>query len=31
LIYEFFWSVIIIVIVVAGGYIIWENLKELRS
>jgi hypothetical protein len=31
LIYEFFWSIIIILIVVAGGYIMWENIKELRS
>ena len=31
LLYEFFWLVIVISIVVAGGYIIWENIKELRS
>jgi hypothetical protein len=31
LIYEFFWSIVIIAIFVAGGYIVWENLKELRS
>jgi hypothetical protein len=30
LFYEFFWSIVVIVIVVAGGYIVWENLKELR-
>jgi hypothetical protein len=31
IIYEFFWSIVVIGIVVAGGYIMWENLKELRS
>lgn len=29
LIYEFFWGVVTIVVVVAGVYILWDNLREL--
>lgn len=31
LIYEFFWPIVVMAIVVAGSYIMWENIKELRS
>ena len=30
LIYEFFWLIIIFIIVLAGAYIIIENIRELR-
>jgi hypothetical protein len=31
LIYEFFWTMIIVGVILSGGYIMWENIKELRS
>jgi len=31
LLFHFFWEIVIIGVLVAGGYIMWENLKELRS
>jgi fatty acid desaturase len=30
LLFEFFWDVVIVLVLVAGGYIIWENIRELR-
>ncbi|MBN1954911.1 MAG: hypothetical protein JW900_07650 [Anaerolineae bacterium] len=27
--YEFFWSVVGLLVLIAGGYILWENLREL--
>lgn len=29
--YEFFWTIVVASVIVAGGYILWENLKELRA
>ena len=31
LLFHFFWEIVIIAVLVAGGYIMWENLKELRA
>jgi hypothetical protein len=31
LLYEFFWTIVIIAVLIAGGYMIWENLSELWS
>lgn len=31
LIYEFFWEIIVIAVLLAGGYIMWENIKELYT
>jgi hypothetical protein len=31
ILYEFFWTIIVIVVLIAGGYMIWENLRELWS
>ncbi len=30
LVLEFFWPIVVIVILIAGGYIMWENIRELR-
>jgi len=30
LLYEFFWQVLIVVVLVIGAYILWANLRELR-
>jgi hypothetical protein len=30
LIFEFFWQIVIGVVLISGGYIMWENLRELR-
>lgn len=29
LLYEFFWGIVVAGVLIAGGYIIWENLREL--
>jgi len=29
IIYEFFWSLVVAGVVLAGLYILWENLREL--
>jgi hypothetical protein len=29
LVYQFFWFIIVSVILLAGGYIVWQNLREL--
>lgn len=29
LLYEFFWQLIILAVLIAGGYILWDNLREL--
>jgi hypothetical protein len=29
LLYEFFWQIVVLVVLVAGGYILWDNLREL--
>jgi hypothetical protein len=31
LIIDFFWTILVIFVIVAGSYIMWENIKELRS
>lgn len=31
LLFHFFWEIVILAVLVAGGYIMWENLKELRG
>ena len=31
LLFQFFWEIIILAVLLAGGYIMWENLNELRS
>ncbi|MFW5940633.1 MAG: hypothetical protein ACOCXI_02450 [Chloroflexota bacterium] len=31
LLYEFFWSIVVIIVVAAGAYLMWENLRELWS
>jgi hypothetical protein len=31
LLIEFFWTIIVLGVILAGGYIIWENIKELRT
>ena len=31
LVYEFFWDIVIVVVLLAGGYLLWENLRELWS
>lgn len=31
LLFQFFWQVIIVLVLVAGGYIMWENVRELRQ
>jgi hypothetical protein len=30
LIYEFFWQIVVVGVLVAGSYIMWENVGELR-
>jgi hypothetical protein len=29
LLFEFFWFIVVLGVLVAGGYIMWENLREL--
>jgi hypothetical protein len=31
LLYEFFWSIIVVGVIIAGSYIMWENIRELRA
>ena len=31
LFYEFFWQTIVVLLLIAGSYIIWQNLSELRK
>jgi len=31
LIFEFFWYLVVLAVLTAGGFIIWENLRELYS
>lgn len=31
LVFEFFWEIVIVSVLVAGGYIMWENWRELRG
>jgi hypothetical protein len=31
LLFEFFWQIVVLAVLVAGSYIMWENLKELRA
>jgi len=31
LLFQFFWNIVIVAVILAGGYIMWENLHELRS
>jgi hypothetical protein len=30
IIFEFFWVIVFIFVLVSGGYITWENIRELR-
>jgi hypothetical protein len=29
ILFEFFWLVVVLAVLMAGGYIMWENLREL--
>jgi hypothetical protein len=29
IVYEFFWQIVVVGVLVAGGYMLWENLREL--
>jgi hypothetical protein len=29
LLFDFFWTIVVVAVLVAGGYIMWENLREL--
>ena len=31
LVYEFFWPIVIATVLVVGFYVLWDNLRELRS
>jgi hypothetical protein len=31
LIYEFFWTIVVLTVILAGGYIMFENIRELRT
>ncbi len=31
LLYEFFWTVVVLIVVITGAYVIWGNLRELRA
>jgi hypothetical protein len=31
LLFQWFWQIVVLAVVAAGGYIMWENLRELRS
>ncbi len=31
LLFEFFWEIVVVGVILAGGYIMWENIKELQS
>lgn len=31
MLWQWFWEIVIVAVLVAGGYIMWENLRELRS
>jgi hypothetical protein len=31
LLFEFFWQIVVVGVLVAGAYIMWENLRELRG
>ena len=30
LLFQFFWTVVVLAVLAAGAYIMWENLRELR-
>lgn len=30
LLFQFFWQIVVVAVILAGGYIMWENLRELR-
>ena len=29
ILFEFFWLIVVLAVLIAGGYIMWENLREL--
>jgi hypothetical protein len=29
LLYDFFWQIVVLAVLLAGGYIMWENVREL--
>jgi hypothetical protein len=31
LVYQFFWQLVIAMVLVVGLYVLWDNLRELRS
>jgi hypothetical protein len=31
LLWEWFWQIVVAAVLLAGAYIMWENLRELRS
>jgi hypothetical protein len=31
LVYEFFWPLVVATVLVVGLYVLWDNLRELRS
>jgi hypothetical protein len=31
LLFEFFWEIVVLGVLAASGYIMWENLRELRG
>jgi hypothetical protein len=31
LLYEFFWQLVVATVLVVGIYVLWDNLRELRS
>ena len=31
IVYEFFWQLVVAVVLVVGLYVLWDNLRELRS
>jgi hypothetical protein len=30
LVYEFFWQIVVVAVLVLGLYVLWANLRELR-
>jgi hypothetical protein len=31
LVYQFFWQLVVATVLVVGLYVLWDNLRELRS
>jgi len=30
IVYEFFWQIVALVVLIVGIYVLWDNLRELR-